>query len=70
MWLMRERKTIGKEKAQKNYETKYYNKPGMFQVWLVLERNKFKTLKGKPYTLSYTQFLKRELLTNKKLWIS
>ena len=51
MWLMRERITIGKEKAQKNYETKYHNKPGMFQVWLVKVRNKFKTFKGKPYTL-------------------
>ena len=37
---MRERKTIWGEKNKKiNHDTNYYNKPVMFQMGLVLERN-------------------------------
>ena len=43
----KKRKKLG-GKAKKNHDTNYYDKPVMCQIWLVLERSKFKTSKGKP----------------------
>ena len=48
---MRDSKTMWGKKAKKNHDTKYENKPVMFQVRHVLEGSIFKTSKCKPYKI-------------------